>query len=414
MNGTMLLHADPIGEDARLGGGGRARAGDAVLAELGAELFSSMPRSDQRVKGMRYVRGLLEAEGRKSIRNIATLFGGDAEEQSLHHFIAGSTWDWVPVRRALAQHVERVAQPEAYVVHPLVIPKAGETSVGVERRFVPTLGQVVNAQQAVGVWSASADWSTPLNWRLYLPHAWLADRRRRRQASIPDSEEPETLGQCSVRAYLGLINSSRLPVRPVVMDARHTDVSAVVQRLRAADTPMLLRVDGNLRLTVDEPAFPRRGAAMTAQQIMSAVWHMWHPGARPGEDRAGRSLVVTLRTSLVPDGRRTGHTGPLLLMGVSEHGRWPAELWLTDLTSHTSGELLRLARLTRQVDRDLEEVADGVGIRDFSGRSFTGWHRHATLASAAHAVTVLSRGPGRARPWRAPLTGGPDGPVRMI
>ncbi|RBL80559.1 transposase, partial [Streptomyces cavourensis] len=153
------------------------RAHDGLLSALGTELFASMPRRDQRTKGMAYLQGLLEAEGRKSIRNIAALFGGDATEQSLHHFIVSSTWDWTPVRRALAQYVERVTQPQAYVVRPLIIRRAGETSVGVERRFVPALGQVVNAQQAVGVWAAAPDWSSPLNWRLQLSPRWLADRR---------------------------------------------------------------------------------------------------------------------------------------------------------------------------------------------------------------------------------------------
>ncbi|MDQ0751914.1 hypothetical protein QF034_006145 [Streptomyces africanus] len=363
------------------------RTHDALLSELGPVLFSSMPRRDQRTKGMTYLRGLLEAEGRKSIRNIAALFGGDATEQSLHHFIVSSTWDWAPVRRALAQHVERVAQPQAYVVHPLIIPKAGETSVGVERRFVPALGQVVNAQQAVGVWGAAPDWSSPLNWRLQLTHRWLADRRQRRQASIPETESPESLGQCSVRAYQELIRNCRLPLRPVVMDAQETDVAAVVGRFRAAHTPMMLRVGGTLRLTVEEPAFPRRGVSMTAEQIMSMVWHM----RRPGEELSSPRTVVTIRVALSSATRRTGRSDDtLLLMGVAERGHWPAELWLTDLTSVGVGELLRLAALARRVERDLTEVADRVGIRDFSGRSFTGWHRHATLASVAHAITMLS------------------------
>ncbi|UCM88844.1 IS701 family transposase [Streptomyces marincola] len=373
----------------------RPRAHDAALLEVGPRIFSSMPRRDQRTKAMCYVRGLLEVQGRKSIRNIATLFGGDAAEQSLHHFITSSTWDWAPVRRALAQHVEHVARPQAYVVNPLTIPKAGDTSVGVERRFVPALGQVVNAQQAVGVWAAAPDWSSPLNWRLLLPQKWLADRKRRRQAAIPESAVPESLGQCSVKAYLEMVKWYRLPIRPVVMDAREADVAAVVQRLRAVDTPMLLRVDGGLRLTVEEAAFPRRGASMTAQQIMSMVWHLRHPGRGPGELPGAACPVVAVQTALSADGRRVGPAEGMQLIGVAERGHWPAELWLTDLNTTGAGELLRLVRLARRVERDLSEVADQVGIRDFSGRSYAGWHRHATLASAAHAVAVLSGAPHR-------------------
>ncbi|UQW99972.1 transposase [Streptomyces sp. RerS4] len=393
----------------------RSDGRDAVVFELCSGLFASMPRTDQRVKAIHYVRGLLGAEGRKSIRNIATLLGGDAAEQSLHHFISSSTWDWTPVRRALAQHIERMAPPQAYVVHPMIIPKAGETSVGVERRFVPELGQVINAQQAVGVWAAAEDWSSPLHWRLHLTSRWLEDENRRAQASIPESTVQESLAQCSVEAYLGMIRGSGLPIRPLVMDARNADVLTTVHRLRAAGTPWLLRVDPSVRLTVLEPTFPRRGASMTAQQIMSTAWHMRRPDPRrPGAGPAGQAgppgqpahlravrrpgSLVSISATLTADTRRpVGRPGDrpeeLLLLGVTDTGQWPAELWLTDLTALRPAELTQLIRLTHRVDRDLTEVADQVGIRDFSGRSFNGWHRHATLASAAHAIALLSGRP---------------------
>ncbi|MFE9257816.1 IS701 family transposase [Streptomyces sp. NPDC006879] len=416
------------GTTAGTAGGNSADPGpeDTITFELFSGLFSSMPRSDQRRKAMHYVRGLLGAEGRKSIRNIAALIGGDAAEQSLHHFISSSTWDWAPVRRALAQHIERVAPPQAYVVHPMIIPKAGETSVGVERRFVPELGQVINAQQAVGVWAAAPDWSSPLSWRLHLSSRWLEDQRRRNLAAIPESTLPESLEQCSVEAYLGMIRGSGLPIRPLVMDAREADVLATVHRLRAAGTPMLLRVSGSVRLTVTEAVFPRRGASMTAQQIMSTVWHMRHLDPRrppaPEDAESDRTAsLVAVGATLTADTRRPGPAGQavrtapalssppgrapeLLLLGVAVGGQWPAELWLTDLTSLRPAELLQLIRLTHRVDRDLTEIADQVGIRDFSGRSFTGWHRHATLASAAHAIAVLSGRPNNhhAHPTVAP------------
>lgn len=97
---------------------------EVMLLGLCTMVLSSLPRSDQRDKGVQYVRGLLSAEGRKSIRNIATVVGGQAAEQSLRHFIAGSTWDWGPVRRTLVEHLARIAPPQAWVLRPMVVPKA--------------------------------------------------------------------------------------------------------------------------------------------------------------------------------------------------------------------------------------------------------------------------------------------------
>jgi SRSO17 transposase len=42
------------------------------------------------------------------------------------------------------------------------------------------------------------------------------------------------------------------------------------------------------------------------------------------------------------------------------------------------------------VDRDFTGIAEQVGVMDFEGRCFRGWHRHVTLASVAHAAAALT------------------------
>ncbi|MPY49962.1 transposase [Streptomyces sp. K1PN6] len=357
-----------------------------------------MPRSDQRRRGLEYVRGLLGVEGRKSIRNISSLFGGEAAEQSLHHFISGSTWDWEPVRRSLARHLEEISPARAYVLRPMVIPKAGDSSVGVDRRFCPSRGQMMNAQQAVGVWAVSDEHSTPINWRLHLPETWLDDKTRRRRAAIPESVLPETLDQAGIEAYLDVARNWGLPMRPVVMDARESDVAGAVRLLQAADALMLLRVSTNLRLAAVGPGISRTaaGAEMAAHQLMLMARPLRQPVIQrqpgPGGGAVHTGLTATVRVRLPRrTARRLSSQRDLLLLGVGENGgRWPAELWLTDITDLRPAQLLRMSRFIDRVDLDFAGVAERVGIRDFSGRSYRGWHRHATLASAAHAIAVLS------------------------
>ncbi|MFI9720070.1 IS701 family transposase [Streptomyces sp. NPDC052396] len=362
---------------------------DAVLAELSATLFASLPRSDQRSRGETYLRGLLAAHGRKSIRNIAALAGGPAAEQSLHHFVSSSTWDWGPVRRALAHHLARMAPPQAWVVRPMLIPKAGENSVGVERRFSQEAGQVVNAQQAVGVWAATTEQAVPVSWRLHLGEAWLGDPLRRRQALIPDTVPAETAGECAVQAYLGTVRTWGLPVRPVVLDARRPDTLAALPRLRAAGVPVLARVDGSLRLAAGEGPAGRAGE-LTAQQVLATARDLRRPVLWRAPEGTVRALLTTAVRVALP--APAGRGRDMLLLAVGEHGgRWPAELWLTDLLNVPPAVLVRLSRLIGRVDDDFEGIADRVGMRDFTGRSFGGWHRHITLASAAHAVVALDR-----------------------
>ncbi|MGC2999840.1 IS701 family transposase, partial [Streptomyces sp. G35A] len=357
--------------------------GDA-LDDLGTELFATLRRSDQRRRGMEYVHGLLSTHGRKSIRNMAAL-KGSSTGQSLHHFICSSTWDWIPVRRSLAGYLTRLAPPQAYVARLMTIPKVGRHSVGVSRYFSVDEGQALNAQRAVGVWGVADTITAPFSWRLYLPQAWIKDGLRRNQASIPCEVGPETLGDCVLTACRESLAAWELPAQPVVVDIEEADPVATVRGLRAMGFPAVVRVHGDLPLTVHDPALTGHGAhLLTAPEIMQAARALFRPMARL--ETVSRSLPAVRRTALVAAvGVRVPGAGPggapLSLVGVNAPGRrGPAEMWLTDLP-HPAASVLRFGDAARRVDRDFDEVACQVGIRDYIGRSYGGWHRHTTLAS---------------------------------
>lgn len=374
-----------------------ASARELVFAQLCRTALQPLPRSDQRTSGRDYVRGLLATHGRKSIRNIAGQLGGAAAEQRLHHFVCDSTWDWRPVRRSLAEYVTAETPPEAWVVYPVVIPKAGENSVGVDRRFFPSLGQLLSAQEACGVWAAWGDRSVPVNWRLHLSARWLDDPQRRRRAAIPDDVVPESLGRCAVEAYLGMMADWGLPVRPVTLDGRGTDVVATIREFTEAGVPVLIRISGDYPLPVERPTMPGWGPSVPAYRITAAVRNLartvlWRDRTQTAAARP--TTVTTVRIRPPAPLSRSGSTtdDELLLVGIQDAGqRWSSELWLTTMVDASPPKLLRLTKLTCRVARDLDEISDPLGIRDFTGRSFGGWHRHVTLASIAHAITVLSR-----------------------
>jgi len=382
---VLALH--PTDRRKRTYSASRTRTDETVLTDLCAELFSSLARSDQRRKGEVYVRGLLAAKGRKSIRKLAALSGGRADEQSLHHFVCSSTWDWTTIREALAYYVVHAMPVRAWVIRPMVTPKAGEHSVGVDRSFSADVGHVLNAQQAVGVWAASDELSCPVNWRLHLPAAWTEDSARCSRAAIPADVDVETLGDCAVAAYLQMAESWGLPVHPVVMDARQTDALSAVRRLKASGLPMLIRIDGSQLLVPAYDVLPGRGSAgVPAHRIMSAVRDLRRPVLDPDTGRlTSLAAVVPVRLPATGVGRE------LSLLGEWEDNRAaPSALWLTDLTTSDPTTLVRLSRLVRRVDEDFDRIADQVGIRDYLGRSFDGWHRHVTLASVAHAAASFA------------------------
>ena len=70
----------------------------------------------------------------------------------------------------------------------------------------------------------------------------------------------------------------------------------------------------------------------------------------------------------------------------------PTDYWLSTLPADIPlGRLVRLAKLRWRIEHDYRELKTGVGLDHFEGRSWTGWHHHATLVTAAHVFLTRLR-----------------------
>lgn len=152
-----------------------------------AEIFERLPRADQRRWAHVYTRGLLTTPGRKTVRRLAASVSDSATAaQALHQFVNASPWDWEPVRARLADWVVRRSGPRALLLGTAVLPKRGDRSCGVHRRFVPQEGRTVNCQVGIGAFLAADRATVPVDWRLLLPGAWSADPQVRDRARVPE------------------------------------------------------------------------------------------------------------------------------------------------------------------------------------------------------------------------------------
>ncbi|GAA4895149.1 hypothetical protein HNR25_002331 [Streptomonospora salina] len=66
----------------------------------------------------------------------------------------------------------------------------------------------------------------------------------------------------------------------------------------------------------------------------------------------------------------------------------PPSAWLTNM-AHPPADLLRLGGVHGQAVRTVDDLAGRFGLLDFEGRTFPGWHHHATLVSAAYCFDSL-------------------------
>ncbi|MGW2951633.1 IS701 family transposase [Streptomyces eurythermus] len=381
-----------------------------LVEEVCASVLASLRRRDQRHKGQLYVNGLLTAQGRKTMRNLATSTREPAAAQSLHHFISVSTWDWSEVRASLARRMERLITPHAWVVQPMVTPKSGVHSVGVQRRFVRHLGQALTSQHSHGLWLAGQGAAAPVNWQLTVGE----DRPGAPAPGVRDGG-PETAGggrsgdDTAISVVLQAASWGLTP-RPVVIDARDVPPAPLIEAFTAADLPFLLRVGGSTPLLApDLSSGQRRVLSASAEHLTTLARSQQRPveWVDPAVPRLLRTGLVALLPVLWPGitvprrprpagvrvvaPRRSGGAELLLMGEWQPNRRRVAELWLTNMTRAGRGTLLRLSKLTRRADTDFAGICMDVGAQDFEGRSYHGWHRHMTMVSLAHAVRVLSR-----------------------
>ena len=81
-----------------------------------------------------------------------------------------------------------------------------------------------------------------------------------------------------------------------------------------------------------------------------------------------------------------------LLCEWRDDGVAATKFYLSNLPPRTSLQtLVRLAKLRWRVERDYQEMKQEIGLDHFEGRTWRGFHHHATLCAVAHAFLALRR-----------------------
>ena len=420
------------------------------LEAFAAEMLGGLARSDQRAKGELYLRGLLVDGKRKSMQPMAARLGVD--HQQLQQFVTSSTWDHVEVRKRVARWADDVLDPEAYVIDDSGFPKDGSDSPGVARMYSGTLGKVGNCQIGVSVHAVTDAASVAINWALFVPESWDdttttdADkvaqiRRRRARCKIPDGVRHREKWRLALDmldqvtgspADDGVEDRHRvegehrvdgggwgLPQRTTVADAGYGDITGFRLGLEQRGLRYVVAVKGSTSAysadTVPTaPAYSGRGrppkpryrddpSSLTALALAAgrgAVTHLtWRHGSRrnPANPTAAlRSHFLAIRVR--PANREIPRNADGSLPECWLIAEWPpdktepTDYWLSNLPADTPlPQLVRLAKIRWRIEHDYRELKDGLGLDHFEGRSYTGWHRHVTLAALAQAFCTHLR-----------------------
>ncbi len=408
------------------------------LAEFTAGMLGGLARSDQRVAGGLYVRGLLTDGRRKSMAPMAGRLGAD--HQRLQQFITSSTWDYVAVRRNVARWFASAQPVDALVVDDTGFAKDGTASPCVARQYSGTLGKVGNCQIGVSVHLVNERASCAADWRLFCPQAWddaaLEDpvaaaraARRRERAGIPDEVRHaekwrlalEMIGEMTGPGGWGVLEqiTTRGGPRPVVVsDTGYGDNALFREGLATAGWRYVVAVKGAASAYPHEavprarshggrgqppkPAYPhppanlRQLALAHAGQIRPVTWRQGAKASKGNPAAAMTSCFLAIRVR--PASRHIPRQADRSFPACWLLAEWPPQAeepdgyWLSTLPEDTPiEELVRLAKIRWRIEHDYRELKTGLGLDHFEGRSFTGWHRHVTLAALAQAFCTMIR-----------------------
>lgn len=384
-------------------------------------LADAAGHADRHIPLKNYCTGLLLPGDRKSVEPMAArLAPGDVRRmhQSLHHLVADAPWDdqamLEKVRQQVLPAMQRSGPVVAWIIDDTGFPKQGKHSVGVARQYCGQLGKSDNCQAAVSLSVSTWNSSLPIAWRLYLPEVWCQDAERCGQAGVPEEIAFQTKPEIALDQIRQAMER-QVPVGVILADAGYGKGTQFRAALTELGLQYIVGIETNA--TVWEPgqqplpAPPRKpGRGASPKRLRRAPDHQplsvrqlalglpssaWKDiGWRPGSKGVLRSRFAAVRVR--PAHRDEKLTEPRpeewLLIEWPKAASEPTKYWLSNLPANTALKpLVKLAKHRWVIERDYEELKQELGLGHYEGRSWRGFHHHATLCIAAYGFLVSER-----------------------
>ena len=340
--------------------------------------------------------------------------------QSLHHLVADAPWNdeemLAEVRRYVLPTMQKQGPVVAWIVDDTGFPKQGKHSVGVARQYCGQIGKQDNCQVAVSLSVSTWSSSLPIAWGLYLPEVWCQDSERCQRAGVPEGIEFRTNPEIALQQIRQAVEQE-IPPGGVLADAGYGNGTPFRTAVTQLGLQYMLGIESST--TVWEPgqqplaAPPRKLGSCGAppKRLQRNADHQpisvkqlalglppsdWHDMAwRQGTQKPLRSRFAAVRVR--PAHRDYKRTEPhpeewLLIEWPKKEESEPTKYWLSTLPAKTSLKaLVKTAKHRWIIERDYEELKQELGLGHYEGRSWRGFHHHATLCIAAYGFLISER-----------------------
>lgn len=387
------------------------RAAAGKLDRMHGRFATHFGRRESREHSLTYVRGLLLAEGRKSVERLTLQLVArqtdkalerQADVLAMQRFLTLSPWEATDVQAEIQAVFAEEFLPAASqwplgtvgVLDESSFLKQGTESVGVARQWCGRLGQVANCQTGVFLVGVTPAGTALLEHQLFLPEQWMADPARRDKTRVPAEVTFQTKPQIARQLLERVGASGKVKFDWIVADEGYGRSGEWFDWLEANGQRYLIEIPVHVSFAVSPPQ--QRTPDETVHQarelagtLPASAWQTLV--LREGTKGPLAFQFARLRVFVVRHRRMGGPCWLLLRRGLEADAK--IQYYVSNAGADVPLEIMALVTGTRhKVEEFFEDAKGHLGMADYESRSWTSWHHHMSLVALAHLyVTQVKR-----------------------
>jgi SRSO17 transposase len=397
-------------------------------------------RRDTRAHLGVYVRGQLSDLPEKSVEPIA--LDADVAPRTLQEFLAQHRWREDCLRERLHQLIaaEHQGPHTVGIFDETSDPKKGDKTPGVQKQWCGRLGKTENCMVTVHLGLGRGDFHCLLDGELFLPESWSADRKRCREAGIPDDMVYRPKWKIALELFdRAISNGIRFdwltfdegyggkPEFLRELTARQQYYVAEVPRSVTGwlDPPRIVtrsyRKSGRgrgrkvPRLASGSPRARRVDQWLDAEPVQEQTWNRY----RVKDGEKGPMVWECKRVMLTVKGA-DGLPGATLHLIIARDVLNPGDLkfFVSNAPPGTNTTTLLLVAFSSwRVERCFEDQKSEIGLDQYEGRRYLGLKRHLIISCVSYLFLARVRQEWAEKKYgadRLPVAHGDGGPCRIL
>lgn len=341
-----------------------------------------------------YLSGLVGTQRRKNIGRIGEDVAA-SNYQGMQQLISDSPWDDRALMEQVAQGANELLGGDvhsALYLDETSFAKKGTASVGVQRQYCGRLGKLENCQVGVFGCLGKGDRAVLVDYRLFLPEAWVKDVERCEKAKIPLGER---VHRTKPQLALEIVKEARrrgLQFEWIGGDEVYGNNKDLTEGLEMLGETFLMDVASNLHVYEEDPV--EAAEEVRSRQVAAVAKEYFPRGSRKvtvrDTTKGTMRVRVWVKTVWQWDGKSP--TAKRRLLVVREEADGSFKYSLSNADAGTSWERLAMMQAQRfWIERAFQDAKSELGMAQYEVRGWRGWHHHLALVCLAMLFVVQER-----------------------